>query len=311
MQVLYAQADGSKLVYEREDKEIVYGYVIRPDGKQYPTMPVESILARGYWEVAKDVFKHQEHDQKTHGNWTNGGSSESGLDAMPYEWNPKLNKSNMTNEEYAKNSETLRSIAEAPVSTYLYGMELDLIVKEGRFKSLNEIPIENEGLAMASEEYRQGRSELENDLWGVPKTGVQPIYGFMDTDHGGHKPATIVYGDVKVTLKDNVSGRTTFSAGDSLNSTLVPVKVSDARAGTLSKPAMAGSFTSQKTKTYMVQSELRSPDRIGYFEAQVHGGISLKDIKTVSISQYSRVAQSTQDTLKALGVEVIRLNDNR
>ncbi len=261
-------------------------------------------------DIGAAVKKHQQHDQSSHGNWAEG-SSGSALDAMPYEWKPKLNKSNMTDEEYAKNAEMLKSIAEAPVSTYLYGMELDLIVKEGRFKSLSEIPTDNENLVMASEEYRQGRSDLENGLWGVPESGVQPIYGFMDTTFGGHKPATIVYGDVKVTLKDNVSGRTTFSAGDSLNSTLVPVKVSDARAGTLSKQEIAGSFTSQKTETFSVQSELRSPDRIGYFEAQVHGGISLKDIKTVTISQYARVSPSTLDSLKALGVEVIRLNDNR
>jgi hypothetical protein len=258
----------------------------------------------------KPVLKHGDHDQSEHGNWSTGSSS-SNLDAMPYNWSPKVKESNMTDAEYKKNSEILKNIAEAPISTYLYGMELDLIVKEGRFKSLNEIPTDNENLVMASEEYRQGRSELENDLWGVPKTGVQPIYGYMDTDYGNHKPATIVYGDVKVTLKDNVAGRTTFSVGDSLNSTLVPVKVSDARAETLSKTAMAGSFTSQKNETYMVQSELRSPDRIGYFEAQVHGGVTLKDIKTVTISQYARVAQSTQDALKALGVEVVRLNDNR
>jgi hypothetical protein len=271
-------------------------FIVTPQGKSW----VESLQ------------KHEGggHDQSTHGSWANG-SSESGLDAMPYEWKPKLSKSNMTDEQYAKNAETLKSIAEAPVSTYLYGMELDLIVKEGRFKSLSEIPTANENLVMASEEYRQGRSDLENGLWGVPKTGVQPIYGYMDTNYGDHKPATIVYGDVKVTLKDNVSGRTTFSAGDSLNSTLIPVKVSDARAGTLSKSEIEASFTSQKKETYFVQSELRSPDRIGYFEAQVHGGISIKDIKTVTISQYARVAQSTQDTLKSLGVEVIRLNDNR
>jgi hypothetical protein len=74
MQVLYTQADGSKLIYEREDGELVFGYVIRPDGKQYPTKPVESILARGYWEVAEEVIKHQEHDQSSHGNWASAGT---------------------------------------------------------------------------------------------------------------------------------------------------------------------------------------------------------------------------------------------
>jgi hypothetical protein len=75
MQVLYTQADGSKLIYEREDGELVFGYVIRPDGKQYPTKPVESILARGYWEVAEKVLKHEEHDQSTHGSWADGSTS--------------------------------------------------------------------------------------------------------------------------------------------------------------------------------------------------------------------------------------------
>ena len=258
-----------------------------------------------------EVLKHQEHDQKTHGSWATGGSSESGLDSMPYEWKPKLRKTNMSDEEYRENSETLKRIAEDPVSIYLYGRELDLIVEEGRFKSLNEIPIETSGLVMASEEYRQGRADLEHDLWGVPETGVQPIYGFMDTTYGNHQSGAGIYGDVKITLKDNVSERVTFSAGDSLNSTLVPARVSDARAGTLSKSAMEGAYKSQTEETYRVETHLKSPDRYGYFEAQIHGGISVKDIKTVSISQYSRVEQVTQDTLKMLGVEVIRLNDNR
>lgn len=254
------------------------------------------------------VLKHGEHDQKDHGKWADG----SALDAMPYAWNPKLKKSNMTDAEYEKNKEILKNIAEAPVATYLYGLELDKIVADGRFKSLDELKgRENEGLVAASEEYRQGRAELENDLWGVPKTGVQPIYGYMDTNYGNHKPATIVYGDVKVTLKDNVAGRTTFSAGDSLNSTLIPVKVSDARAGTLSKSEMQASYQSARKETFYPQSELRSPDRIGYFEAQVHGGVKVSDIKSVEISQYARVQPDTITALKMLGVEVIRLNDNR
>lgn len=83
MQILYTQDDGSKLVYESEDKEIAYGYVIRPNGTQYPTMPIESILARGYWEAVEDVLKHGEHDQKTHGSWATGGEVVTDIE----EWN--------------------------------------------------------------------------------------------------------------------------------------------------------------------------------------------------------------------------------
>lgn len=79
MQVLYTQADGSKLVYEKEIDGIPYGYVVRPDGKKFGTYQVESILARGYWEVAEEFLKHGSHDQKTHGSWATGGTIATGI----------------------------------------------------------------------------------------------------------------------------------------------------------------------------------------------------------------------------------------
>lgn len=74
MQTMYTRIDGAQLVYEYQDKEIVYGYVIY-DGKQSKTMPVESFLARGYWEPVdfiEGVLKHGNHDQSSHGNWATG-----------------------------------------------------------------------------------------------------------------------------------------------------------------------------------------------------------------------------------------------
>lgn len=71
MQVLYTQDDGSKLAYEYSEGEVMYGYVVRPDGRQFKTMPIESILARGYWEpvdFVEGVLKHYDHNQKDHGN---------------------------------------------------------------------------------------------------------------------------------------------------------------------------------------------------------------------------------------------------
>jgi hypothetical protein len=75
MQVLYTQSDGSKLIYQHTQGDLMYGYVMRPDGRQFETAPVQSIIARGYWEVAEEVFKHQEHDQSTHGSWASGEAS--------------------------------------------------------------------------------------------------------------------------------------------------------------------------------------------------------------------------------------------
>lgn len=75
MQTMYTRIDGAQLVYEYQDKEIVYGYVVY-EGKQSKTMPVESFLARGYWEPVdfiEGVLKHGNHDQSSHGNWATGG----------------------------------------------------------------------------------------------------------------------------------------------------------------------------------------------------------------------------------------------
>jgi hypothetical protein len=50
MKVLYMQKDGSKLVFDRVTKEVIYGHVINAKGRSFPAQPVEQILARGYWE---------------------------------------------------------------------------------------------------------------------------------------------------------------------------------------------------------------------------------------------------------------------
>ncbi|CAB4155577.1 hypothetical protein UFOVP655_8 [uncultured Caudovirales phage] len=102
MQVLYTQADGSKLIYEREDGELVFGYILRPDGKQYPTKLVESILARGYWEVAEEFSKHLQglHDQRTHGSWSGGGGAgvdiTEALDEVFFKEKLEINRSSLS-----------------------------------------------------------------------------------------------------------------------------------------------------------------------------------------------------------------------
>jgi len=260
-------------------------------------------------DIGTAVQKHQEHDQSSHGNWADG-SSESGLDAMPYEWKPDLGVDDSRLPPYKSKelSEVLQNIAEAPIAIRLSAPELDSIIQEGRFKSLNEIPVEES--PGQSQPYRDARSKLENGIWGVPKTGIQPIYGYMDTRYDGHEPQSEGYGDIKIILKDNVAGRTTFSAGDSLNAALTPVKITDARAGSLSNSALIAAHQSRSPEAAGYQDIFRSPSRISYYEAQIHGGVSLKDIKSVDIrtqTGYSPpLSESTIKTLEQMGIEVIR-----
>jgi hypothetical protein len=246
----------------------------------------------------EDVKKHGTGDQKPHGSWANGsGSTNTGLDSMPYKWNPKSKSGEtMGSFDYEMATTTFKNVADAPVAIRLYGSDLDAIVVGGRFKSLNEIK-NNVDSVWESDEYREGRVELENGVWGVSKNGVQPIYGYMDTDFDGHVPAVENYGDVKITLKDAVSGRTTFVAGDSLNSKLIPVLITDARTGNLSNKALTDASVNEGFGGLTGR-------RVGYFEAQIHGGVSVSDIKSVEVNKYGRVEQTTYDALKKLGIKV-------
>jgi hypothetical protein len=90
------------------------------------------------------VEKHGTHDQKTHGNWAEG-SSGSSLDAMPYEWKPKIKTPSDTSTEFAdfeykKGKQYLEEAAISPTAIRVSGGELNSIVSEGRFKTLEEQP---------------------------------------------------------------------------------------------------------------------------------------------------------------------------
>ncbi len=50
MTVLYSR-DGDDLIFDYEKNGRAYGHVSMADGTNYPTQLVDSIVARGYWEV--------------------------------------------------------------------------------------------------------------------------------------------------------------------------------------------------------------------------------------------------------------------
>ena len=260
------------------------------------------------------VQKHQEHDQSSHGNWADG-SSESDLDAMPYEWNPEF-KERLTapvlgSKEVNLGRDSLKQVAESPIAIRLRGSELNEIVELGRFKTLEE-----QFDLKRMDDYREARQDLEIGLWGIPETDAGPIYGYFDTPlQPGLDNQTMMYGDVKIILKDSVAGRATITPGDSANHGLTPVLVTDARKGNLSPEQIDSAYLSrpfQRGETTVSQpiSSVSTIERIRYFEAQIHGGISLTDIKSVDIRNQSGYSpppsESTIEFLEQMGIEVIR-----
>jgi hypothetical protein len=263
-----------------------------------------------------DVLKHGEHDQKTHGNWADG-SSESGLDSMPYEWKPefkereRLTARELSSEELNLGREQLQQVAKADIAIRVSSGDLELrkIVEAGGFKSLTEMPEPTLGYEI---DYKQARYELEKGLWGQPENANSPIYGYFDTPlQPSVDNETRQYGDVTIILKDSVAGRTTISPGDSANHGLTPVLVTDARKGNLSLEQVDSAYRSrhfQKGATSVSQpiNSVRATRDIDYFEAQIHGGVKLSDIKSVRLEKYSIVGEETITLLEKAGIEVIR-----
>ena len=161
-------------------------------------------------------------------------------------------------------------------------------------------------------EYQEARYDLEKGLWGQPANANSPIYGYFDTPlQPSVRNETLQYGDVTIVLKDSVAGRTTITPGDSANHGLTPVLVTDARKGNLSPEQIDSAYLTrpfQKGATSVSRpvNSVRATQEIDYFEAQIHGGVSLSDIKSVRLEKYSIVGDSTIALLEKAGIEVIR-----
>ena len=272
-------------------------------------MSITLVFPVGY----KPVLKHAEHEQSDHGNREGGGSADSVSNSMPYTWSPKVKAPSDTQTElekfeYQKGKTNLQEVAKSPTAIRLYERELEGILQIGRFQTLEEQP----DLDIANDDYRQARQELEVGLWGVPEGDTGPIYGYIDTPlQPSLDNDTRNYGEVKVILKDSVAARTTITAGDSANRGLTPVLLKDAREGSLTSEQVdsayrSRAFQSGATTVSSPQIIVGGHSNIDYYEAQIHGGISLKDIQSVFISKDSAIKDGIISSLESKGIKVNR-----
>lgn len=133
-------------------------------------------------------------------------------------------------------------------------------------------------------EYRKHRKVGEEEKFGIPidaKPDQRPIYGYLENPaRMKTKGAELHYGNIQVVLKDDVKGRTSYTVGDSLDvrgvkaaAVAAPVKY-EGRHG---ETTQVGLTTRDWVKTGQGTS---SPN---YIEAQVHGKVTLDDVKVIRI----------------------------
>lgn len=137
-----------------------------------------------------------------------------------------------------------------------------------------------------------------------------PIYGFVDTHVKGYTPRAHGYGSIRAILKDDVEKRTTVTVGDSLG------KFRDkAQIGTPMRDPRIGSLDRVTYEPRNSRGQKLVP--FGYYEAQIHGGVSTKDIAVLLIpgksahrdpyatSEYDKIAKQAKEA----GIWVKRVDE--
>ena len=126
------------------------------------------------------------------------------------------------------------------------------------------------------------RARREAEMYGYPKDlppPERPIYGYLGgvTDEAG---AVNGYGPVTFVLKKDVRARTTFTSEDSLSAGLVPSPVNQPNSLSLKLPYSLGDYRNERI--FGLSDDIRTWDTY-YWEAQVHGGVSLDDVEKIEI----------------------------
>lgn len=165
---------------------------------------------------------------------------------------------------------------------------LDKILEDGRIKSQFETGKSSTTINADI------RKEIEQTLFGYNldlQDSLRPIYGYLTNFKNGFDGSSvngsIMYGNVAIKLKkSNLSNRTTFTFGDSLDGTRWDVKVPSlftnpskiSISANRSLTDNYGKFTGKLSKDLKDITE-----NIPYVELQFHGGVSIKDIEKVYI----------------------------
>jgi len=166
--------------------------------------------------------------------------------------------------------------ADKKVAIRIDKRSLELILADRRYRTIheeNEQDIRGFGLISGKE-----RGFYEEFLWGYDEDSdpeIRPVYGYLVG--AGNDEAVEKYGDIQLVLKDSVRPRTTAMYGDSLD------HMSYGMPSAVDNPGWQSWTFGTGTDD---QDELFELDRTHltgdiYVEAQIHGGVQLRDIERI------------------------------
>lgn len=154
----------------------------------------------------------------------------------------------------------------------------------------------------------KSRKEAEFNMFGLlDDTPAEdyPVYGYLEQCDPELKNYSVVgYGDARITFKDSIKKRTTFTVGDSLfqarDRSVMPAPIEEPHLLTIDGNAEILLHV-VKGKTPRITNPSNA---VGYFEAQIHGKVTVDDIARIDFGTYAYVDDEVKQRLKAMKIPV-------
>lgn len=276
------------------------------------TRPVSRLI-----DIAELVAKHAGgpgHDQKSHGNWARGYGAKV-RDSSP-SWRGAFDAQNARTIEnnarkHGMTVDEYKAAIEAEMKTFVESAEvcircrpeaIERFIADGRYKTKFETD-DSRDLPDV-----RARAHIESEVFGYPgdlDPRERPVYGYLQQ---GAESLERNYGSTVIHLADSVRLRATYCYGDTLANT--------DKAGSASLAPAPLTAPSYRAGCYRAHGDIKM-DPLGirnqadllrhgvpYAEVQIHGGVSLADVRKVSFAAGTVLAQTTVDELAALGILV-------
>lgn len=201
------------------------------------------------------------------------------------------------------------------------GSALESILINGEIRSVFETKSSSAPAHKTGKnKYLQLRKDFEQEVFDIDpkqKSG-RPVYGFITQTEDGKAGSSWLdgYGDVAIYMNDDVKNRSTFTDGDSLDDAytkLMIPSVGESFGKALPSPVnepsvhstiwIANHFDARAMYKEADESGAGTvhPDGSLYWEAQIHGGITLSNISKIVFTKYPP-STSVTSRLNDLGI---------
>jgi hypothetical protein len=153
------------------------------------------------------------------------------------------------------------------------------------------------------------RMLVESILLGIPSEAQakhRPVYGYL-TGSCEARANVIKYGDVVLELRSDVHRRTTFTFGDSLDEPAMRSAHPPFCPSPLSRPR---TYALDGRLDLLGASEPWQATMCGYFEAQVHGALTPRDVESAAFTLGGSPADVDRVALQQYGIRWRTVPDN-